>query len=94
MDKETAFICSHVGVAGTTKVFVRPMESEGKTVFVARVGVALMGTTNRKDPGLKDANPFDEDFHDNYAEGIGATHEEALAALRWDIQKTAEMLWL
>lgn len=98
MDKETAFICSHVGVAGTTKVFVRPMdmEMEGKTMtmFVARVGIAIMGQTNRKDPGLKDANPFDEDFRDNYAEGIGGTHEEALAALRKDIEKTAETLWL
>jgi prophage antirepressor-like protein len=94
MDKETAFVCSHVGVAGTTRVFVREVGKAGQSWFVARVGIAILGYTNRKDAGLKNANPFDEDFRDNYAEGSGDTNDLALEALRKDIEKTAETLWL
>lgn len=87
----TAFTCSALGVSGTTRVFVKEI---GPMKYEARVGIAIMGITNRKDDGLALANPFDEDFRDNYAKGEGATKELAIEALRQDIKKTSEDLWL
>lgn len=86
----TAFTCTSIGIAGTTKVFVKKTEDGG---FEARVGIAIFGSTNRKDDGLKDANPFDKDFNDNYASGKGPTEQEALDALKADMEKTADGLW-
>jgi hypothetical protein len=49
------FSCAHVGVAGTTEVFVRCLqevrEVEGRTlppIYEARVGIAIMGEQNRR----------------------------------------------
>lgn len=89
--KITAFVCSSLGISGTTQVFVR---EEPPGAFEARVGVAIMGLTNRKDDGLKDASPFDPDFNDNFAKGLGKTQEEALEALKKDMKNLSESLWL
>jgi hypothetical protein len=86
-----AFHCTSIGVAGTTRVFVKEI---GPMKFEARVGIAIMGSTNRNDDGLALANPFDEDFHDNYAKGEGATRELALEALKLDMKKIADDIWL
>ncbi len=82
--------CHAMGIAGTTRGFVRRVGDQ----YVARIGVAIMGATNRPVEELATASPFDEDFRDNYAEGRGHTHEEAVAALRRDVQGMAESLWL
>lgn len=84
-----AFVCSNIGISGTTKVYV--IESEGK--YIARVGVAIMGYTNMKAEALANASPFDKDFVDNYAEGEGDTKEAALEALKLDVKKMADSLW-
>jgi hypothetical protein len=85
-----AFTCQSIGISGTTQGFVK---REGDH-YIARVGVAIMGMTNRPAEELKDANPFDPDFRDNYAEGKGATREEAIEALRGDVKSMAEGLWM
>lgn len=86
----TAFSCSALGVAGTTQVFVRKVGEN----YVARVGIAILGQTNMKEGDLRGANPFDDSFYDNFAEGIGPTQEAAIDNLKKDIQKTSETLWL
>lgn len=90
MSNITAFVCADVGVSGTTKVFVKET-SPGE--FEARVGIALLGITNMEAEKLKDANPFDEDFHDNYAHGVGKTQQEAIEEMKKDIGKIADSLW-
>lgn len=93
MSEETVvFECSHVGVAGTTPVHVKRM-ADG--TFKARVGIAIMGSTNMDEAGFAacDHNPFHPEFYDNFAEGDGATEEEALAALKADMRQTADSLW-
>lgn len=92
-EKITAFQCESVGISGTTQVFVRRMAADRGSAFVARVGIAIMGQTNMAPELLKDANPFDESFRDNYCEGVGGTQEEAIAALKRDIEETSQSLW-
>jgi hypothetical protein len=84
-----AFHCSQVGVAGTTRVFVRKVGQE----YVARVGIAIFGSTNMTEEELRDADPFSEKFRDNYDEGKGATVGQALEDLKREMKKTAESLW-
>ena len=91
MGNITAFHCSAIGISGTTRVFVNEIEPGKK--YEARVGIAIMGITNRKPEDLAAANPFDEDFHDNFAKGEGPTKELAIEALRDDMKKTADSLW-
>lgn len=94
MSEEVVVIhqCSHIGVAGTTPVHVKRM-ADG--TFKARVGIAIIGTTNMDEAGFAacDYNPFHAEFYDNFAEGDGATEEEALVALKADMNKTADSLW-
>jgi len=82
--------CTTMGISGTTKGFVKKIGCE----YVARVGVAIMGMTNRPLEELATACPFDDDFRDNYAEGRGKTHEEAVEALKRDAEGMAESLWI
>lgn len=82
------FSCEHIGVAGTTDIFVRTNE-EGK--YVARVGIAILGGTNFE--ASIGANPFDKYFHDNYSEGVGTTVDEALAALKEEMHKLSHSLF-
>jgi hypothetical protein len=86
----TVFNCSHVGVAGTTRVFVKKVGDQ----FVARVGIAIMGSTNMKEEELALANPFDSEFKDNFCEGTGASVDAAVESLKNDIRETSETLWL
>ncbi len=81
--------CTSMGISGTTKGFVKRFGDE----YVARVGVAIMGSTNMPTEELATACPFDDDFRDNYAEGRGKTHQEAVEALKRDVQGMAESLW-
>lgn len=93
--KETTFLCSALGVSGTTKVFVREtVDDNNVPLFAARMGIALFGVTNRKDAALSEANPFDPDFNDNFAEGIGNTEAQALADLKKDVDDLSKMLFL
>lgn len=84
--------CSHVGVAGTTDVHVR-RTIDGN--YIARCGIAIMGATNMDEEGFKACgyDPFHPDFRDNFAQGDGATEEEAIAALKADMRQTADSLW-
>lgn len=89
MTETTIFSCDHIGVAGTTKVFINKTESG----YEARVGVGIMGMTNIPLDELADMNPFNDDFHDNFARGVGTTEEEALAALKQDMHSLCESVW-
>lgn len=92
--KEDSLPCRALGVSGTTKVFVRETEDDGgHPMFTARMGVAILGVTNRKDEGLAEANPFDRDFCDNFVEGVGLTVDDALLALKKDVQSLSDSLW-
>jgi hypothetical protein len=86
----TVFNCSTIGVGGTTKVFVRKVGES----YVARVGIAILGSTNMKSADLVNANPFDESFKDNFAEGVGLTQEAALEDMKRDMGDIAESIWL
>lgn len=90
MSDLTFFQCDAVGVDGTTRVAVQ-RRPEG--TYEARVGIALLGVTNVPIASLRDANPFDPDFPDNYARGEGATETAALEALKRSLRETANMLW-
>lgn len=92
MDKDdiTSFTCESVGVAGTTRIVLKPVGDE----WIARVGVAIMGCTNRPIDELANADPFDPDFRDNFAQGRGKTKEEALQALRTAIADLSKGLFL
>mgnify|MGYP001586671138 FL=1 len=89
MSEVMAFTCRDIGVSGTTKVYVQQWETE----FEARVGIALLGCTNMKDSELENANPFAQDFRDNYARGVGKTQEEALENLKKEVGRLSEMLF-
>lgn len=89
MSDFTSISCSDGGISGTTPIYIRKT-ADG---FVARVGISILGTTNLPEKELKAANPF-LDFRDNYAEGKGKTEAEALEALRADIRKMSDTLWL
>jgi hypothetical protein len=89
-DDITSFTCESIGVAGTTRVVLKPVGDE----WIARVGVAIMGCTNRPVEELATADPFDMDFHDNFAQGRGKTKEEALQALKDDIAELSKGLFL
>jgi len=84
--------CSHIGVAGTTPVHVKRMHDG---TFKARCGIAILGSTNMDETEFEacNHNPFHPEFYDNWAEGSGATEEEAIAALKADMQQTADSIW-
>lgn len=86
------FQCSHIGVSGTTDVHVRKSDTEK---YEARVGIALLGSTNMDAEGFKkcNSNPFHELFNDNYAFGIGKTEAEAIEKMRLDMNDISESIW-
>ncbi len=88
----TMYACESIGVSGITNVFV---VKEGD-IYTARVGIALMGSTNMSSEELAacNYNPFHENFRDNYAKGTGSTEEEAINDLKADLRKLADSLWL
>lgn len=81
--------CSHIGVSGTTKLFVRQTGCQ----FEARIGIALLGSTNMPLDELENSNPFDDNFQDNFAVGTGSTEAEALEDLMRDMNQTANSIW-
>lgn len=98
---DAVYSCSHVGVAGSTKVHVHHVQRahpirEGRPtihdVFEARVGIAIMGSTANPET-TEDSDPFSGRFRDNFARGFGTTEEEALEALRHDVHSIADSLW-
>lgn len=90
-EEKIVFQCDHIGVAGITDVHVRSVDGKYK----ARVGIAIMGSTNMSDEELKAINydPFHDGFQDNYCEGLGATVEEAISALKLDMKQMADSFW-
>jgi hypothetical protein len=62
------------------------MQKDGK--YVARVGIALMGSAHETD--IED--PFHPEYPNNYAEGVGDSTEEALAAMRVRIKEISDSL--
>lgn len=85
-------VCNNVGVSGTTPCIVRQYQ-EGE--YVARMGFALLGTTNMTEEQFKACgyDPFHEDFRDNFVEGRGKTYEEAIEAMKQDLEQMANSLW-
>lgn len=79
-----ATICRHIGVARVGKVWVR---KRGDSTWEARQAVAIFGSMN--DEANADRCPFDEDFDDNYAKGIGVNIAAALTAMEKDCQHMA-----
>jgi hypothetical protein len=82
--KIASMACSNIGVAGITDV--KFMQKDGK--YVARVGIALMGSAHETD--IED--PFHPEYPNNYAEGVGDSTEEALAAMRVRIKEISDSL--
>ena len=91
-EETTIFQCSHIGVASTTPVHVRRLDDG---TFKARCGIAIMGSTNMDETEFAACghNPFHPEFRDNFAEGCGATEDDAIATLKADMYQTAESLW-
>lgn len=85
-------VCKNVGVAGTTECFIKEHEDGS---FEARIGIALMGTTNMKQEHFEacNYNPFHKKFFDNYACGKGNSPEQALENMRKDMRQTSETLF-
>jgi len=83
--------CKNIGLSGTTEIHVK--EINGK--FVARMGFAIMGSTQMDKAGFEAAeyNPFHDEFYDNYIEGIGDTQDAAIVALEADAENTANSFW-
>ncbi len=91
MDEIHIHQCSHIGVSGTTPVHTRKIGD----AWEARCGIAIMGATNMDEHEYArcNNNPFHEEFFDNFAEGKGKTEQEALDALKADMNSMAEGLW-
>ncbi len=92
MEKTTIFNCDSIGVSGTTPVHVKCLDDGS---YEARMGIALFGGANMNEYGFKacDYDPFHEKFFDNYAGGIGASAEKAIADMKSEIKGIAESLW-
>lgn len=78
------------GVRGTTSIWVRKSPT-GRTdwpfKYEARMGVAVLGSYHKS---LWTENPFDPNFRDNYAKGVGMTEEVALRKMKQEVE---ELLW-
>ena len=83
------FNCEAIGVAGTTDVYCKFVNGR----WESRVGIAILGMANMSEEELEKANPFDNNFHDNFAVGHGATREESLKDLRNSMKGTANLIW-
>jgi hypothetical protein len=89
MNEKTIYACTHIGVSGTTKCHVK----QNGHKFEARIGIALLGFTNRPYKELEKSNPFDENFNDNYVAGVGFSKDEAIEAMKMEMDKMAMSLW-
>lgn len=88
----TCYQCSHIGVSGTTPIHIK-VRPDG--TFEARMGGSMMGTTNMTEEQMDAVrrNPFHEDWHDNYFCGKGKTQEEAIEAMKKDMQSLSDLLF-
>jgi hypothetical protein len=88
---DIAIRCENIGVSGTTDCFIKKTNTNE---YEARIGIAIMGTTNMNEAMFKIAenNPFNPNFFDNYAVGIGATKEEAIENMKKSIKDIANSL--
>jgi hypothetical protein len=59
--------------------------------YVARIPIVLFGSIN--DPETFHLGPFNELFHDNYAEGRGMTKEVALRKLKENFDRISRSIW-
>jgi hypothetical protein len=91
-------VCENVGIAGTTRVHTRKLQESGvigdraiPEIWEARVGMAIAGYA--APTTTEESNPFDRTFRDNFARGFGTSEDEAIAALRLDLKRTADGLW-
>lgn len=86
-------MCSNIGVSGTTECYVK---STAAGVYEARMGFSLIGHTNMTQEQFNacDCNPFHDEFHDNFAKGVGSSEEEAIASLKKDLKDIADRLWM
>jgi len=97
------FCCKHIGISGTTEVFARQETFTAQTqrgritydIWEARMGLAILGTCNTSDEerAACDHNPFHPNWKDNYAKGTGRTQEEAIEALKKDVEEMSNALW-
>jgi hypothetical protein len=93
MAETILFKCETVGVSGTTPVHVKQNEQGG---FVARCGIALMGSTQLDEAGFEACgyDPFHPEFYDNWVEGFEASEAEAINNLKTNMKATANSLWI
>jgi len=83
-------VCRNVGTAYTTPTFLL-RGADG--MWEARAGIAIMGSTNMSEDDLERLSPFDKDFHDNYASGVGETPAVAVAVMHKDRESIADSIW-
>lgn len=90
---ENAFVCSNIGVSGTTPVYFR---CHGIGDYEARCGIALFGETNMTDEQLAACghDPFDPYFRDNFCIGKGEDEQEAFADLKENMKIMSDNLFL
>lgn len=86
-----AFLDSNIGVS-TGKLHWMKSKT-GSEMFWCRTAVAFMGSFNNPVEYIMNTSPFDPSFRDNYVEGKGKTKEEALEALKEDLNKMSNCLW-
>ena len=88
----TVFLCENIGVSGTTDCHVKKNDDG---LYEARMGFALLGSTNMDEAGFKNCNydPWHEEFYDNFASGVGSTEEEAVDNMKKDMSSIADSLW-
>jgi len=91
MQKYAHITCKHVGIAATTKIFIKATPTgreDWPYKYEARVGVAIFGQSHNQTD-----NPFDENFRDNYVSGKGMTEEKCMEELHKELANLSESLW-
>lgn len=91
-DIKTIYVCSNIGVSGTTPCFVKQTD-DGK--YEVRMGFSLMGSTNMTDDEFTACghNPFHPNFRDNYVSGVGWTEDSAVEKMKEDLNNISGALW-
>ncbi len=90
----TIHICRHVGVAFITDKKIKKIPSrqpEWKFKYTIRQGISIIGGLN--DPENELADPFDENYHENFIEGKGYTIEAAEKVFEENLHHLTEGLW-
>lgn len=87
--KVSGFTCKHVGLSFVTDLWGHQRE-DGK--YEVRQGFALFGRLMSEQS--QDGNPFDKNFIDNYAVGVGNDVAEALQEFEKSVESIAKTLWI